>query len=59
MRDGISDACNQGRHYDCLGCRDSCHPRPGRRPEQPGGLGPQNTTGAATWHPGDDELWLP
>lgn len=56
MKDGISDACNQGRHYECLGCRCACAPRPQPRPAQPTRQVVM-TGGAAIWHPGDDELW--
>lgn len=25
--DGISRECDTGRHFDCTGCKDPCHPR--------------------------------
>lgn len=54
-----SDLCYRiGDHYACNGrlCTCPCHPR-GRRADRLNGLEPQATGGAATWHPGDDELW--
>jgi hypothetical protein len=51
--------CDRGEHYDCGGCRCTCHPRADRPPDKPGGLGPQTGMTGVTWHPDQEEMWSP
>jgi hypothetical protein len=53
-----SDLCyHRGEHFDCnmRGCSCGCHPRPGRAPQRPGGLGPQTGMTGVSWHPEQDD----